>query len=193
MWVPVAVWQVRLRTAISVYFTILLVGDREAIWLIVWFSSVDLCRDSFWGPGLAWSYNETEGQLKRCWYVHAVGLNAFLKIFLVVQLDKLPSVKDQGQTAHVTVLISPWPWSSVPGELCWWPIHIHGNVTSAGWQVTLCDLIWHVSSRSGEASCELLYSVYLYLTFYMQTRSRRQASRGMPVRGMHRWVDRSQT
>jgi len=26
-----------------------------------------------------------------------------------------------------------------------------GNVT--GWQVTLCDLIWHVSSRSGEASC----------------------------------------
>ena len=24
-----------------------------------------------------------------------------------------------------------------------------GNVTSAGWQVTLCDLIWHVSSRSG--------------------------------------------
>ena len=31
--------------------------------------------------------------------------------------------------------------------------------------VILCDPIWHVSSRSGEASCELLYSVYLYLTF----------------------------
>ena len=28
-----------------------------------------------------------------------------------------------------------------------------GNVTSAGWQVTLCDPIWHVSSRNGEASC----------------------------------------
>ena len=28
-----------------------------------------------------------------------------------------------------------------------------GNVTSAGWQVTLCDPIWHVSSCSGEASC----------------------------------------
>ena len=27
------------------------------------------------------------------------------------------------------------------------------NVTSAGWQVTLCDPIWHVSSRSGEARC----------------------------------------
>ena len=26
-----------------------------------------------------------------------------------------------------------------------------GNVTSAGWPVTLCDPIWHVSSRSGEA------------------------------------------
>ena len=29
----------------------------------------------------------------------------------------------------------------------------------------LCDPIWHVSSRSGEASCELLYSVYLTFTF----------------------------
>ena len=27
-----------------------------------------------------------------------------------------------------------------------------GNVNSAGWQVILCDPIWHVSSRSGEAS-----------------------------------------
>ena len=26
-----------------------------------------------------------------------------------------------------------------------------GNVTSAGWQVTLGDLIWHVSFRNGEA------------------------------------------
>ena len=39
-----------------------------------------------------------------------------------------------------------------------------GNVTSAGWQVTQCDPIWHVSSRSGEACCELLYPVTL-LTF----------------------------
>jgi len=34
---------------------------------------------------------------------------------------------------------------------------------SAGWQVTLCDPIWHVSSRSGKACCELLYSVYFAL------------------------------
>ena len=39
------------------------------------------------------------------------------------------------------------------------------NVISAGWQVTLCDPIWHVSSSSGEACCELLYSVTL-LYFY---------------------------
>ena len=26
-----------------------------------------------------------------------------------------------------------------------------GNVTSVGWQVTLCDPTWHVSSRSGMA------------------------------------------
>jgi len=37
-----------------------------------------------------------------------------------------------------------------------------GYVTSAGWQVTLCDPIRHVSSRSGVTMlhCELLYSVY---------------------------------
>ena len=28
-----------------------------------------------------------------------------------------------------------------------------GDVTSAGWQVTLCDPVWHVSSRSGVACC----------------------------------------
>jgi len=27
------------------------------------------------------------------------------------------------------------------------------TVTSAGWQVTLCDFVRHVSSRSGEEGC----------------------------------------
>ena len=36
-----------------------------------------------------------------------------------------------------------------------------GNVPSAGWQGTLCDPMWHVSSRSGVATCELLYTCYL--------------------------------
>ena len=41
------------------------------------------------------------------------------------------------------------------------------NVTSAEWQVTLCDRIWHASSRSGEAGLltkgEPLYRVYFTL------------------------------
>ena len=41
------------------------------------------------------------------------------------------------------------------------------NVTSAGWQVTLCDPIWHVSSSSGVATSvsELLYPCYFTFTF----------------------------
>ena len=36
------------------------------------------------------------------------------------------------------------------------------NVTSAGWQVTLCDPIWHLNSISGVATSvsELLYACY---------------------------------
>jgi len=39
------------------------------------------------------------------------------------------------------------------------------NVTSAGWQVTLCDPIWHVSSSSGVATS---VSELLYPCFYFQ-------------------------
>jgi len=39
-----------------------------------------------------------------------------------------------------------------------------GNVTSAGWQVTLCDPMWHVSSRSGVAT--LRTAVHLLLTSF---------------------------
>jgi len=41
--------------------------------------------------------------------------------------------------------------------------HKGGNVTSAGWQVTLCDPIWHVSSRSGVAI--LRTAIHLLLTY----------------------------
>ena len=34
----------------------------------------------------------------------------------------------------------------------------------------MSDPIWHVSSRSSEVCCELLYSVYLYLYLYDATR-----------------------
>ena len=40
-----------------------------------------------------------------------------------------------------------------------------GNVTSAGWQVTLCDPILHVSSRSGEADCKPGYFTYFTLLY----------------------------
>jgi len=45
-----------------------------------------------------------------------------------------------------------------------------GNVTSAEWQVTLRDPVWHTSSRSDGASCKLLYAVYpyLHLTFHAE-------------------------
>jgi len=36
------------------------------------------------------------------------------------------------------------------------------NVTSAGWRVTLCDSMWHVSSRSGLAT--LRTAIHLLLT-----------------------------
>jgi len=37
-----------------------------------------------------------------------------------------------------------------------------GKVTSAGWQVTLCDLLWHVISRSGVVT-SITKSGLLYL------------------------------
>jgi len=40
--------------------------------------------------------------------------------------------------------------------------HPGGNVTSAGWQVTLCDPMWHVSSRSGVTT--LRTAIHLLLT-----------------------------
>jgi len=42
-----------------------------------------------------------------------------------------------------------------------------GNVTSAGWQITLCNPIWHASFRNPVAVwqlCELLYTCYLLVT-----------------------------
>jgi len=54
-----------------------------------------------------------------------------------------------------------------------------GNVTSAGWQVTLCDPVWHVSSRSGVATLRTaihLLLVVIVVTF-MSGNSRSQQVR----------------
>ena len=40
-----------------------------------------------------------------------------------------------------------------------------GKVTSAGWQVTLCDLIWHVISRSGVVIS--ITNCYIRLTYLL--------------------------
>jgi len=43
----------------------------------------------------------------------------------------------------------------------------HWNVTSARWQVTLCDPTWHVSSRSGVAT--LRTAIHLLLTYLLNS------------------------
>ena len=47
-----------------------------------------------------------------------------------------------------------------------------GNVTSAGWQVTLCDPMWHVSSRSGVATLRTAIHLLLLLTVTRMTSNR---------------------
>ena len=47
-----------------------------------------------------------------------------------------------------------------------------GKVTSAGWQVTLCDLIWHVISRSG-----VVISMTVHFTFYFTDRQLQTVSK----------------
>ena len=49
------------------------------------------------------------------------------------------------------------------------------NVTSAGWQVTLCDPMWHVSSRSGVAT--LRTAIHLLLTYLLTAKIRRKRTR----------------
>jgi len=57
------------------------------------------------------------------------------------------------------------------------------NVTSAGWQVTLCDRMWHVSSRSGVATLRNAIHLLLittprqsYTAIWFTTQSTRQDS-----------------
>jgi len=42
----------------------------------------------------------------------------------------------------------------------------HENVTSAGWQVTLRDPVWHVSSRSGVATVANCYTPFTLPCLY---------------------------
>jgi len=50
--------------------------------------------------------------------------------------------------------IPPWSLNWVPALIGW---SKYGNVTSAGWQVTLCDPVWHQSSLNSKACCKPNY------------------------------------
>ena len=55
---------------------------------------------------------------------------------------------------YVTSYLGQLSFASLRGRLIEYPSFgwgKGGNVTSVGWQVTLCDLTWHASYRSGEA------------------------------------------
>ena len=58
--------------------------------------------------------------------------------------------------------IPPGSLNRVPCSFGWGK---GGNVTSAGWQVTLCDPMWHVSSRSGVST--LRTAIHLLLTYLL--------------------------
>ena len=53
---------------------------------------------------------------------------------------------------------------------------IGGKVTSAGWQVTLCDPIWHVISRSGVVISITNCYIRVYFTLYQAFRHHRDAT-----------------
>jgi len=83
----------------------------------------------------------------------------------------LGSRMDKEQNRTITVRnqpIRPTQPCIPPGSLNRVPASAGGkgwNVTSVGWQVTLCDPIWHVNSSSGESTSvsELLYPCYFTL------------------------------
>jgi len=56
-----------------------------------------------------------------------------------------------------------------------------GNVTSAGWQVTLCDPIWYVSSRSGDgclqAAIRLLHFTFTFYSLLDRANNRQRLMR----------------
>ena len=57
-----------------------------------------------------------------------------------------------------------------------------GNVTSARWQITLCDPIWYVSSRSGDACLQTAIRIFTLLYFLLLFRCFRLNSRALIVK-----------
>jgi len=83
---------------------------------------------------------------------------------------------------HVTSQVGQLSLAPLRGRLIEYQLRLGkgGNVTSAGWQVTLCDPMWHVSSRSGVAT--LRTAIHLLLT-YLITYVPRKVSRPLAGSG----------
>ena len=67
---------------------------------------------------------------------------------------------------YVTSQLGQLSLASLRGRLIEYQLRLGvkgGNITSVGWQVTLCDPIWHVSSRSGVATLRTAIHLLLYL------------------------------
>ena len=60
------------------------------------------------------------------------------------------------------------------------------NVTSAGWQVTLCDPIWHLSSRSFVAALQTVISMLLCLHYLLSYTHRHTHPFNGPLSGTTR-------
>ena len=76
--------------------------------------------------------------------------------------DNTPAHQAMLRQVELSVGRPPNPtWKRPPGR----PRTKGENVTSAGWQVTLCDPMWHVSSRSGMAT--LRTATHLLLTYLL--------------------------
>jgi len=78
----------------------------------------------------------------------------------------VPSVPNKSTT--VLSRFSGTPYSSKLHQVRWHAINAWTVVTSAKWQETPCDSIWHVSSRRCDC-CKQLYSIYFTLLTSMTT------------------------
>jgi len=70
---------------------------------------------------------------------------------------------------YVTSQLGQLSLASLRGRLIEYQLRVGngGNVTSAGWLVTLCDPMWHVSSRSGVATLRTaIHLLFTYLLTY---------------------------
>jgi len=87
-----------------------------------------------------------------CWYLCELG-------FLLGMFLSFPSV---GSGVLGQLSLASLRGRRIEYQLCWGK---GGDVTSAGWQVTLCDPTWHVSSRSCVAT--LRSAIHLLLTYLL--------------------------